>query len=122
MLIAYAVSTYPVSNPPNHFSLASFYCPHFLGMDVHDTATVSRGTSLRPGMVITIEPGVYISQDNTTVPPEFRGIGVRIEDDVLITESGPEVLSAGVPKEVDEIERLVQQGNWKIRNSDSRRT
>ena len=77
-------------------------------MDVHDTPTILRSEPLRPGMIITVEPGLYISRIDRTVPPEFRGIGVRIEDDVLITASGPEVLSARVPKTVDEVEGLVQ--------------
>ena len=77
-------------------------------MDVHDTPTILRSEPLRPGMIITVEPGLYISKSDSTLLPEFRGIGVRVEDDVLITASGPEVLSARVPKAVHEIEGLVQ--------------
>lgn len=97
-----------------HFRLASVYCPHhvahYLGMDVHDTPTILRSEPLRPGMIITVEPGLYISRSDRTLRSEFRGIGVRIEDDVLITASGPEVLSAGVPKTVHEVEGLVKSG------------
>ncbi|XP_058175880.1 xaa-Pro aminopeptidase 3 [Anopheles ziemanni] len=64
------------------------FCPHhvshYLGMDVHDTPLVSRSIRLRPGMICTVEPGIYISHERTDVPPEFRGLGLRIEDDVLI--------------------------------------
>lgn len=87
------------------------FCPHhvghYLGMDTHDTHMVSRGLGLHPGMVITIEPGIYISADNTKVPERYRGIGIRIEDDVLITEKEPEVLTAECPKEIEDIERLM---------------
>ena len=55
-------------------------------------------------MVTTIEPGIYISPSNTKVPKKWRGIGVRIEDDVLVTKSGHKILSAGIPKTVQEIE------------------
>ncbi|KAL9988651.1 hypothetical protein ACROYT_G003121 [Oculina patagonica] len=90
---------------------AGEFCPHhvghYLGMDTHDTHLVSRGLGLHPGMVITVEPGIYISEDNKNVPERYRGIGIRIEDDVLITESGPEVLTDECPKEVEDIERLI---------------
>jgi Xaa-Pro aminopeptidase len=59
---------------------------------------------LAPGMVLTIEPGLYVSAADESVPPEFRGIGVRIEDDVLVTESGAEVLTRDAPKAPAEIE------------------
>ncbi len=85
-------------------------------MDVHDTALIPRSTTLQPGMVITIEPGVYIGREERFMPPEFRGIGVRIEDDVLITDNGqPEVLSSGVSKEPDHVERIVRNGSWSPR-------
>jgi Xaa-Pro aminopeptidase len=79
---------------------------HWLGMDVHDVGTYYEAGKARPleaGMVLTVEPGIYIAPDDATVPPEWRGIGVRIEDDVLVTPSGPEVLTAGIPKTVDEV-------------------
>ena len=83
---------------------------HWLGMDVHDVGAYETpdGKSLRleAGMVSTIEPGLYFAKNDKRVPKELRGIGVRIEDDVLVTKSGPDVLTAGVPKEVREIEEL----------------
>jgi Xaa-Pro aminopeptidase len=81
---------------------------HWLGMDVHDVGAYFREQKSRPletGMVITVEPGIYIATGNTAVPPEYRGIGVRIEDDVLVTEGGQLNLTADIPKTVSEIER-----------------
>ncbi len=83
---------------------------HYLGLDVHDVGKYRDGEEWRPlapGMVVTVEPGLYIAEDCPDVEPRWRGIGVRIEDDVLITASGNEVLSAGAPKAVAEIEQLV---------------
>jgi len=83
---------------------------HYLGMDVHDVGKYREGEewrSLAPGMVMTVEPGIYIAEDCSDVDERWRGIGVRIEDDVLITETGHDVLSAGAPKAIDEIEHLV---------------
>ena len=79
---------------------------HFLGLDLHDCKNVSSDAPFKPGMVITIEPGLYIPHD-PTYPSEFHGIGVRIEDDVVILESGCEVLTADVPKEPEAIEDLL---------------
>ncbi len=82
---------------------------HWLGMDVHDVGAYYAGGEARklaPGMVFTIEPGLYIAE-SAQVDARWRGIGVRIEDDILVTESGCEVLSAGIPKDADEIERLL---------------
>jgi Xaa-Pro aminopeptidase len=82
---------------------------HWLGMDVHDVGDYKVNGEWRrfePGMVLTVEPGIYIGLENEQAPREYRGIGVRIEDDVLVTGEGHEVLSAGVPKEIDEIEAL----------------
>ena len=82
---------------------------HWLGMDVHDVGFYSvEGTArpLVPGMVLTIEPGLYIAPD-APVAPELQGIGVRIEDDILVTETGFENLTAATPKSVAEIEALV---------------
>ena len=85
-------------------------------MDVHDTTQVPRNIPLRPGMVITVEPGLYIPKSSKFLPPnrsEFSGIGVRIEDDVLITQGqdprrlGCRVLSSECPKSVSEIEDLI---------------
>ena len=81
---------------------------HWLGMDVHDVGAYFRDHAprpLEPGMVITVEPGIYIAPGNASVPPAFRGIGVRIEDDVLITPDGHLNLTADIPKSVSEIER-----------------
>ncbi|WP_067708877.1 Xaa-Pro aminopeptidase [Erwinia sp. ErVv1] len=81
---------------------------HWLGLDVHDVGFygTDRDRVLEPGMVITIEPGLYIAPD-ADVPAEYRGIGIRIEDDVIITAEGNENLTAGVVKEADEIEALM---------------
>ncbi|XP_063178577.1 xaa-Pro aminopeptidase 3 isoform X2 [Chroicocephalus ridibundus] len=92
------------------FKAVRKYCPHhvghYLGMDVHDTPDISRSLPLQPGMVITIEPGIYIPEDDASAPERFRGIGVRIEDDVVITEDAPLILSADCPKEVYHIEQI----------------
>ncbi|XP_052278320.1 xaa-Pro aminopeptidase 3-like isoform X2 [Dreissena polymorpha] len=86
-------------------------CPHdvghYLGMDVHDTASISKRIKLQPGMVVTIEPGLYVKSSNTVVPAQFRGIGIRIEDNVLITDGGPVVLTRDCPKHPDHIETLM---------------
>jgi len=79
---------------------------HWLGMDVHDCPSTSMRTKLKPGHVFTIEPGIYIPCD-TDIPEKYRGIGVRIEDDILVTENGYEVLSCGAPKEIQDIELVV---------------
>jgi len=81
---------------------------HMLGLDVHDcavarTALYVDGT-LEAGMVLTVEPGIYFQADDLTVPEEYRGIGVRIEDDILVTEDGSENLSAALPRTADEVE------------------
>lgn len=80
---------------------------HWLGMDVHDVGRYYTDTAprpLEPGMVLTVEPGVYVAA-NADVDPRFRGIGVRIEDDVLVSEDGPVVLSATIPKTLEEVEQ-----------------
>ncbi len=83
---------------------------HFLGLDVHDAGKTElakgQGRPLEERMVLTVEPGIYIPAQDLEAPPELRGLGIRIEDDVLITAEGPEVLTQGVPKEVHEIEAL----------------
>ncbi len=84
---------------------------HMLGLDVHDCAAARAETykfgTLRPGMVLTVEPGLYFQLDDLTVPARYRGIGVRIEDDVAITKDGVEILSAAIPRTVDEVEAWV---------------
>ena len=83
---------------------------HWLGMDVHDVGDYKVDNAwrlLEPGMVMTVEPGIYVAPDNRKVAKKWRGIGIRIEDDVVITRKGPEVLTAGVPKTVADIERLM---------------
>lgn len=85
---------------------------HWLGMDVHDVGSYKLDNEWRPyeaGMVVTVEPGLYISPDDDTVDVRWRGIGIRIEDDVLVTKSGNEVLTKDVPKTVSDIEALMQQ-------------
>ncbi len=80
---------------------------HWLGMDVHDVGRYYTDTAprpLEPGMVLTVEPGVYVSS-SADVEPRFRGIGVRIEDDVLVSEDGPVVMSAAIPKTLEEVEQ-----------------
>jgi Xaa-Pro aminopeptidase len=84
---------------------------HWLGMDVHDVGEYKVGEEwrlLEPGMVMTVEPGIYIPQGTKGVSKEWQGIGIRIEDDVAATKGDPEVLSDGVPTDPDEIERLMQ--------------
>ena len=83
---------------------------HWLGMDVHDVGDYKVGGEwrvLEPGMSMTVEPGIYIATDNDKVAKKWRGIGVRIEDDVVVTRSGCEVITGGVPKTVAEIEALM---------------
>ncbi len=83
---------------------------HWLGMDVHDVGDYKVGGEwrvLEPGMAMTVEPGIYIAADNQDVAKKWRGIGVRIEDDVVVTRTGCEILTGGVPKAVAEIEALM---------------
>jgi Xaa-Pro aminopeptidase len=82
---------------------------HWLGMDVHDVGAYRRDGSsrlLEPGMVLTVEPGLYFGAACADAPDRYRGIGVRIEDDVLVTPSGNDVLSAAVPKALDDVLHL----------------
>ncbi len=87
---------------------------HMIGLDVHDVNCVRDAEgefkTFEPGMVITIEPGLYVAEGTKKVPPEYLGIGIRIEDDILVTEDGCEVLTDAVPKEIDAIEELMNQG------------
>ena len=83
---------------------------HWLGMDVHDVGAYKHGEDWRAyeaGMVVTVEPGLYIAPDDETVDAKWRGIGIRIEDDIVVTESGPLVLTKNVVKTVEEIEQLM---------------
>jgi Xaa-Pro aminopeptidase len=87
---------------------------HWIGLDVHDVGsyTLRDGETKRPleaGMVVTVEPGLYVQRD-ADVAERFRGIGVRIEDDVLCGAEGPVILSDGIPKEIDELETIVGSG------------
>jgi Xaa-Pro aminopeptidase len=85
---------------------------HHLGLDVHDCALATReeymDAVLEPGMVLTVEPGIYIAENNAQAPESYRGIGVRIEDDILVTADGAENLSARIPRTVDEVEAWVR--------------
>lgn len=88
---------------------------HWIGLDVHDVGTygtrsqVGKKRPLQVGMAFTVEPGIYVMADETRVPAKYRGIGIRIEDDVLVTDDGCEVLTAGVPKTVADIEQLMAE-------------
>jgi len=86
---------------------------HYLGMDVHDAGryftdqTAKNSRPFAPGMVLTVEPGLYIPPDDKSAPAKYRGIGIRIEDDVLVTEDGNLNLTAAVPKDAGEVEALM---------------
>jgi Xaa-Pro aminopeptidase len=79
-----------------------------MGLDVHDCASAREATYLGgplvAGQVLTVEPGLYFQANDETVPPELRGMGIRIEDDVLITPDGYELISSALPRQPDEIE------------------
>lgn len=97
------------SSEADALKAARRYCPHhvghYLGMDVHDTPELSRSQPLQPGMAITIEPGLYICEENDEAPKRFRGLGIRIEDDVVIRENGGAlILSSDAPKTIAEVE------------------
>ncbi len=100
----------PVADRIEDESYKRFYMhrtSHWLGMDVHDAGNYTTGGAARPlepGMVITIEPGLYVAADAENVPAELRGIGIRIEDDILVTEDGPENLTAACPTSVADVE------------------
>ncbi|MFC2093307.1 aminopeptidase P family protein [Bacteroidota bacterium] len=95
--------------------LSKFYTHnlgHHLGLDTHDAVPFTKNKlgvidKLKPGNIITIEPGLYFPDDAKGIPKKFRGIGIRIEDDVLVTKNGCKVLSKNLPKEVNEIENLI---------------
>jgi Xaa-Pro aminopeptidase len=88
---------------------------HMLGMDVHDCAVARTETyvagTLEPGMCLTVEPGLYFQADDLTVPEEYRGIGVRIEDDILVTEDGNRNLSAALPRRSEDVEAWMARLN-----------
>jgi Xaa-Pro aminopeptidase len=82
---------------------------HWLGLDVHDvglSAIDGQSRTFEPNFVLTVEPGLYIPIDDEQAPEELRGLGIRIEDDIRITEDGPEVLTADIPKEIEDIEAI----------------
>jgi Xaa-Pro aminopeptidase len=99
---------------------------HMLGIDVHDCAKarneVYRYGKLLPGMVLTVEPGLYFQPDDLTVPKKYRGIGVRIEDDVLVTDTGMRNLSGSIPRDADAVERWMATlwGRAKVRRRHDR--
>jgi len=82
---------------------------HWMGLDVHDECPYKKPNGkeipLKPGMVMTIEPGIYLDEADITIPKKYRGIGIRIEDDILVTKNGCENLSCEIAKEIDEITR-----------------
>ena len=83
---------------------------HWLGMDVHDVGSYKvdgKWRELEPGMVMTVEPGLYVSRDQSDVDSRWHGIGIRIEDDVLVTPGGRKILTSKVPRKPDEIEALM---------------
>jgi len=84
---------------------------HWLGMDVHDVGSYKQDGDWRPleeGMVMTVEPGIYILDSMEGVDDKWKGIGVRIEDDIAITDSGFEILTPDVPRTIEEVEQTVQ--------------
>lgn len=88
---------------------------HLLGMDVHDVGLYEikgEARPLEPGMVFTVEPGFYVQPYDQDAPAAYRGIGVRIEDDILVTETGNEVLTRGVPKEIEQMQALIGTRDW----------
>lgn len=99
------------STADHRLKVAMALCPHhvshYLGMDVHDTPTVPRGEPLPPGSVITVEPGLYVPEGSHLAPARYHGIGIRIEDDILITDTGYEMLSDACPRHPDDIEGLM---------------
>jgi len=96
---------------------------HYIGMDVHDAGryftdqSAKESRPFEPGMVLTVEPGIYVAPDDKSAPEKYRGIGVRIEDDVLVTEDGNRNLTAKVPKEAEEIEDLMNRGKASARSA-----
>lgn len=99
----------------NHSSILPHSIGHFLGMDVHDCQDMARQSNLefKPGMIVTVEPGAYIPI-NADAPEEFRGLGYRIEDDILITDSEPYNLTSGCPTNLQEIEKIMREAREDI--------
>ncbi|KAE8232956.1 hypothetical protein CF326_g2010 [Tilletia indica] len=89
-------------------SLFPHYIGHFLGIDLHDTPSIPRSTRLEEGMVITVEPGLYVAEGDARFPKEFWGLGIRVEDDVLVQATSQVVLSVNAPKEVVDVEACCQ--------------
>ncbi|KRY93731.1 putative Xaa-Pro aminopeptidase 3 [Trichinella pseudospiralis] len=94
------------------FNAVDQICPHhvghYLGLDVHDTHTVPKDVPFQTGVVITVEPGLYFPSDCVDVPEEFRGIGMRIEDDVLVTSTGVDVLTDRCPKSKNDLQACIK--------------
>ncbi len=94
---------------------------HYIGMDVHDAGRYFNDQKAKdsrpfaPGMVLTVEPGIYVPPDDKSAPAKYRGIGIRIEDDILVTETGNRNFSSKVPKETEEIEALMNKGKRKAK-------
>lgn len=106
MLTKYVFFILPSHFFKEYFKVYPHSIGHFLGMDTHDTPLMPSHEALQPGNVVTIEPGLYIP-DHPDAPHWLRGIGIRIEDDILITENGSEVLTASAPKEINHLEELI---------------
>ncbi len=86
---------------------------HWLGLDVHDVGVYAHGETprkLEPGMVFTVEPGLYVREDDENAPESLRGIGVRIEDDILVTDDGFENLNTAIPKAIPDVEAWMRSG------------
>ena len=84
------------------------YVAHFVGLDIHDTSDIPHSELFKPNMVLAIEPAIYIP-DHDKIPPKYRNIGIRIEDDVLITNNKPEILSKSLPRTIQEIEDIMKE-------------
>ena len=94
-------------------SLAPHKVSHWLGLDVHDVGAYKVGGAARvlePGMVLTIEPGLYVQEDDESAPPDLRGVGIRVEDDVLVTRDGAENLTGSLPTDLDALCALRDEG------------
>ena len=105
-----ASSTGPASRPRSYKTYYMHRTSHWLGIDVHDVGTYwcngKTSRALEPGMVLTVEPGLYVTADDENAPAELRGLGIRIEDDVLVTESGHEILTDDAPKTIEDVEAV----------------